>query len=54
MLKFELTQTTNIQLTDLLQPKNLRFSSRTNLIQTRYPQAENQPHILALSVFPNT
>jgi hypothetical protein len=26
----------------------------TNHIQTRYPQAENQPHILALSVFADT
>jgi len=30
-------------------------ASRLLLMATgRYPQAENQPHILALSVFPNT
>ena len=36
MLKFELVQTDKHSIMDLLQPKNLRFYSRTNHIQTRY------------------
>ena len=36
MLKFELVQTDKHSTNDLLQPKNLRFSSRTNHIKTRY------------------
>jgi len=36
MLKFELVQTDKHSTNDLLQPKNLRFSSRTNHIQTRW------------------
>jgi len=35
MLKFDLVQTDKHSTIDLLQPKNLRFSSRTNLIKTR-------------------
>ena len=39
MLTFKVNyEPTNIQQTDLLRPKNLRFSSRTNLIKTRYMQ----------------
>jgi hypothetical protein len=34
MLKFELLQTDKHSTSDLLRQKNLRFSSRTNLIQT--------------------
>jgi len=41
MLKFELVQTDKHSTNDLLQPKNLRFSSRTNHIQTRCKQLEN-------------
>lgn len=35
MLKFELVETDKHSINDLLRPKNLRFSSRTNHIQTR-------------------
>jgi len=35
MLKSELVQTDKHSTNDLLQPKNLRFLSRTNLIKTR-------------------
>ena len=42
MLKFELVQTDKHSTNDLLQPKNLRFSSRTNLIKTRCMQADEK------------
>jgi hypothetical protein len=35
MLKFELVQNDKHSTNDLLRPKNLRFSSRTNHIKTR-------------------
>ena len=35
MLTFELAETDKHSIKILLQPKNLRFSSRTNLIKTR-------------------
>jgi len=38
MLKFELNINDQHSTNDLLQPKNLRFSSRTNLIKTRCQQ----------------
>ena len=38
MLKFKLKRQT-FQQTDLLQPKNLRFSNRTNLINNRSTKA---------------
>ena len=38
-----------------LQAENLLYIfSVKAFIQSRYPQAENQPHILALSVFADT
>ncbi|SFS81399.1 hypothetical protein SAMN04488006_0177 [Lutibacter maritimus] len=40
MLKFELLQNDKHSTNDLLRPKNLRFSSRTNHIKTRYGQAK--------------
>jgi len=35
MLNFEIVQTDKHSTNDLLQPKNLQFLSRTNLIKTR-------------------
>ena len=36
MLTFDIVQTDKHSTNDLLQPKNLRFLSRTNLIKNRY------------------
>jgi len=38
MLKSDLAQTDEHSTNDLLQPKNLRFSSRTNIIKSRCQQ----------------
>ena len=53
MLKSDLERTDKHSIKILLRRKNLRFLRRTNHIQTRYPQAEKQPHILAHLVFAN-
>lgn len=45
MLKFELVQTDKHSTNDLLQPKNLRFLSRTNLIKTRCAQLKRMTEI---------
>ena len=42
MLTFELAETDKHSTNDLLRRKNLRFLSRTNLIKSRYPQAEKK------------